>query len=199
MDNDTYFTISNNKVGQGTYSEKRSKFLAFAHHVETEDEAKALVATYRKQYFDARHVCYAYSVGHDSPTIRMNDDGEPSSTGGKPIYGQILKASLTNVIVIVVRYYGGVNLGTGPLAVAYKTAAAMAIAESEIEECTIEEIINICFPYEQMNNVMRIVKEIQPRILHQSFDNTCILKLSIRRTMGEILKSKLNPFVTFLA
>lgn len=191
MSSDSYLTISSNRVGQGTYSEKRSKFLAFAHHVDSEAEAKQLIASYRKQYFDARHVCYAYSIGHDEPTTRMNDDGEPSSTAGKPIFRQIEKAALENVLIVVVRYYGGVNLGTGPLGVAYKTAAALAIEDAEKEERTIEELVDFSFAYENMNAVMRVVKEMQPRIVSQQFDNICRIVLSIRRSMAKALKDRL--------
>ena len=126
---DEYKTITN-KIGEGTYSEKRSKFLAFSHHVETLDEVKEIVASYRKKYYDARHVCYAYMLGVERTEFRANDDGEPSSTAGKPILGQINSNDLTDILIIVVRYYGGVNLGTGGLIVAYKAAAALAIEDS---------------------------------------------------------------------
>lgn len=194
---DTYLTISAGTTGQGTYSEKRSKFLAFAHHVDSEEEAKELVRDYKRRYFDARHVCYAYSIGHSNPLVRMNDDGEPSSTGGKPIMGQIQKAGITDVIVLVVRYYGGVNLGTGPLAVAYKTAAAEAIGSAAIEERQVEETVDFSFPYECMNAVMRIVKDLAPRIVEQQFDNTCRLRLSIRATMAQQLRSRLADTIPF--
>ena len=126
--NDLYLTIST--TGEGYYTEKRSKFLAWAHHVDTVDEVKSLLAEYRKKYYDARHVCYAYMLGPDRKDFRANDDGEPSSTAGKPILGQINSAELTNVLVVVVRYYGGVNLGTSGLIVAYREAAALAIANA---------------------------------------------------------------------
>lgn len=166
--------------------------------MDSEEEAKELVRDYKRRYFDARHVCYAYSIGHsDKLTVRMNDDGEPSSTGGKPIYGQIVKAALTDVIVIVVRYYGGVNLGTGPLAVAYKTAAADAIADSGIEQRLVEETISFSFPYERLNAVMRVVKEMRPRVLCQSIDSTCSLRLSVRAAMAEALRAKLAATVPY--
>jgi len=192
---DEYKTIS--AKGEGCYSEKRSKFLAFAHYAGTEDDAKKLIQSYRKQYFDARHVCYAYSIGHDSPIVRMNDDGEPSSTGGKPIMGQIQKAGLADVVVLVVRYYGGVNLGTGPLAVAYKTAAAEAIANATIETRQVEETVDFTFPYERMNAVMRVVKDLAPRIVAQEFDNTCRLRLAIRASMAQQLQKRLADTVPF--
>ena len=187
---DTYLTISD--TSEGYYTEKRSKFYAFAHHVETVDEVKEIVAMYRKKYYDARHVCWAYMLGHERIDFRANDDGEPSSTAGKPILGQINSAELTNILVVVIRYYGGVNLGTGGLIVAYRTAAADAIANANIEERLIEEEIVYNYPYVMMNDVMRIVKDLQPRIVSQTFDNTCEIKLSIRKSEAGRLRSLLD-------
>lgn len=187
---DEYKTIEN--VGEGTYSEKRSKFLAFSHHVETEDEVKALLASYRKKYYDARHVCYAYMLGADRKEFRANDDGEPSNTAGKPILGQINSNELTDILIVVVRYYGGVNLGTSGLIVAYKTAAAEAIASSLVVTRQVEEIVTYSFPYVMMNDVMRIIKEMKPRIVSQSYDNTCEIKLSIRKSEADMLRSRLG-------
>lgn len=187
---DTYLTISD--TSEGYYTEKRSKFYAFAHHVETVDEVKEIVAIYRKKYYDARHVCWAYMLGHERIEFRANDDGEPSSTAGKPILGQINSAELTNILVVVIRYYGGVNLGTGGLIVAYRTAAADAIANANIEERLIEEEIVYNYPYVMMNDVMRIVKDLQPRIVSQTFDNTCEIKLSIRKSEAARLRSLLD-------
>lgn len=186
---DEFKTITN--VGEGTYSEKRSKFLAFSHHVESEDDIRELLAFYRKKYFDARHVCYAYMLGAERKIFRANDDGEPSSTAGKPILGQINSSGLTDILIVVVRYYGGVNLGTGGLIVAYKTVAAAAIENSVVETRQVEEIITYNFPYVMMNNVMRVVKEMKPRILSQTYDTTCEIKLSIRLSEAEILKARL--------
>ena len=137
--NDEYKTIS--ATSEGYYTEKRSKFLAFAHHVETTDDIKELLAQYRKKYYDARHVCYAYMLGAERKDFRANDDGEPSSTAGKPILGQINSNLLTNILIVVVRYYGGVNLGTSGLIVAYREAAADAIAHSTIETRQVEDIV----------------------------------------------------------
>lgn len=186
---DEFKTITN--IGEGTYSEKRSKFLAFSHHVESEDDIRELLAFYRKKYFDARHVCYAYMLGAERKIFRANDDGEPSSTAGKPILGQINSSGLTDILIVVVRYYGGVNLGTGGLIVAYKTAAAAAIENSVVETRQVEEIITYNFPYVMMNNVMRVVKEMKPGILSQTYDTTCEIKLSIRLSEAEILKARL--------
>lgn len=188
--NDSFKTIG--RGGEGYYSEKRSKFLAFAHHVETIDEVKEIVAGYRKKYFDARHVCYAYMLGADRSVFRANDDGEPSSTAGKPILGQINSNMLSEVLVVVVRYYGGVNLGTGGLIVAYREAAADAIANSEIVDKLVEERVDFEFPYVMMNQVMRVVKETQARIVSQNYDNTCSITLSIRLSMAAQLRSRLE-------
>ncbi len=188
---DEYKTITE-VIGEGFYSEKRSKFLAFAHHVETIDEIKDILASYRKKYYDARHVCYAYMLGADKAVFRANDDGEPSSTAGKPILGQINSYDLTNVLVIVVRYYGGVNLGTGGLIVAYRTAAADALDHATIETRLVEEVITYSFPYPMMNAVMRVIKEMQPRIVSQTFDNTCSISMSIRQEMAPVLRDRLE-------
>ena len=189
---DQYHTISESSVGEGYYTEKRSKFLAFAHHVETVEEVKSIVSAYRKQYYDARHCCYAYMLGPEQKAFRANDDGEPSSTAGKPILGQINSAGLTDILIVVVRYYGGVNLGTGGLIVAYRTAAADAIANDTIEVRQVEETIKYDFTYPMMNDVMRIVKEMQPQVVDQQFDNTCSITLRIRKREAEQLRSRLN-------
>ena len=188
---DEYKTITD-KVSEGYYTEKRSKFLAFAHHVTSVDEVKDIVASYRKKYYDARHVCYAYMLGAERTEFRANDDGEPSSTAGKPILGQINSNELTDILVVVVRYYGGVNLGTGGLIVAYRTAAAEAIVAAEVEMRQVEERITYDFTYPMMNDVMRIVKEMNPTIVSQTFDNTCSITLSIRKSEAEQLRSRLR-------
>ena len=188
---DEYKTITN-KIGEGTYSEKRSKCLAFSHHVESLEEVKDIVAAYRKKYYDARHVCYAYMLGAERTDFRANDDGEPSSTAGKPILGQINSNDLTYILIIVVRYYGGVNLGTGGLIVAYKTAAAAAIDNSEVEVRQVEELVKYDFPYVMMNDVMRVVKDMQPRIVKQEYDNTCSITLSIRKSEADTLRGRLS-------
>ena len=186
---DEYTTIST--IGEGYYTEKRSKFLAWAHHVETLDEVKALLADYRKKYYDARHVCYAYMLGPERTDFRANDDGEPSSTAGKPILGQINSAELTDVLVVVVRYYGGVNLGTSGLIVAYREAAALAIADAAKVTRQVEEVVTYDFPYTMMNSVMKVVKDMQPRIVSQTFDNTCQVRLAIRKSEVEHLRQRL--------
>lgn len=190
---DEYKTIV--ATSEGYYTEKRSKFLAFAHHVETHDEVKDIIAGYRKKYYDARHVCYAYMLGPQRTDFRANDDGEPSSTAGKPILGQINSSELTDVLIVVVRYYGGVNLGTSGLIVAYREAAADAIGHATVETRQVEEEIAYTFAYPQMNDVMRIVKEMQPRIVSQTFDNTCEIRLRIRQSEAEMLRSKLQKLL----
>ena len=192
MANDKYKTIKEKVIGEGYYSEKRSKFLAFAHHVDSVDEALELVKEYRKKYYDARHCCYAYRVGFDGTEFRANDDGEPSSTAGKPILGQIDSNGLTNTFICVIRYYGGINLGTGGLIVAYREAAADALANSEIEEKFIEEEVTYSFSYPMMNAVMRIIKDMNPRIISQVFDNTCEVTLSIRKGKADELRTRLK-------
>jgi uncharacterized YigZ family protein len=191
---DKYLTISS--VSEGYYTEKRSKFYAFAHHVETPEEVKELQQFYKKKYYDARHICYAYRLGSDGSVFRANDDGEPSSTAGKPIHGALLSANLTNVVIFVIRYYGGVNLGTGGLIVAYREAAHDAVenakAEGRIEERQVEEQLTFTFPYEQLNDVMKIIKNMQPRILNQDFQATCSITLSIRKSLMPELTQRLS-------
>ena len=186
---DTYRTIRD--LSEGYYTEKRSRFLSFALPVRTPDEVKTQLDIYRKKYYDARHVCWAYMLGPDRTTFRANDDGEPSSTAGKPILGQINSNNLTDILIIVVRYFGGIELGTSGLIVAYRTAAAEAIAAARIEERTIDETITITFEYPHLNRVMRIVKEDKPDVLTQSFELTCEMTLRIRQSRMDALKSRL--------
>ena len=190
---DEYKTIAS--TSEGYYTEKRSKFLAFAHHVQTVDEVKELLAGYRKKYYDARHICYAYMLGAERTEFRANDDGEPSSTAGKPILGQINSNELTDILIVVVRYYGGVNLGTSGLIVAYREAAADAISHATIETRQVEEIVKYSFAYPQMNDVMRIVKDMNPRIISQTYDNTCEIVLSIRKSEAEQLRNRLKSLL----
>ena len=190
---DEYKTIAS--TSEGYYTEKRSKFLAFAHHVQTVDEVKELLAGYRKKYYDARHICYAYMLGAERTEFRANDDGEPSSTAGKPILGQINSNELTDILIVVVRYYGGVNLGTSGLIIAYREAAADAISHATIETRQVEEIVKYSFAYPQMNDVMRIVKDMNPRIISQTYDNTCEIVLSIRKSEAEQLRNRLKSLL----
>lgn len=189
---DSYKTIDETIIGEGYYTEKRSKFLAYAHHVETVDQAKSIIAGYRKKYYDARHCCFAYVLSPNGEEFRANDDGEPSSTAGKPIMGQITSHELTNILICVIRYYGGVNLGTGGLIVAYRTAASDAIDHSKIVTRLVEEQVVFRFTYPMMNGVMGIVKDMQPKIISQTFDNDCEIVLSIRKSQAEELRNRLN-------
>lgn len=187
---DTYITIS--EITEGYYTEKRSKFYAFAHHVTSVDEIKELNQKYRKEYYDARHVCYAYRLGPEGAEFRANDDGEPSSTAGKPILGVLLSEGVTDVVIFVIRYYGGVNLGTGGLIVAYREAAHDAMSKAEKKECQVEELVTYSFAYPQMNAVMRIVKDMNARIVYQDFQTTCSITLSIRKSLAPQLQQRLE-------
>ena len=193
---DEYKTIA--QYSEGTYSELRSKFLAFAHPVKTVEEAMALVDQYQKKYYDARHVCWAYMLGADRDTFRSNDNGEPSGTAGKPILGQINSNELTDIIILVVRYFGGVKLGTSGLIVAYRTAAAEAIANATIVMRTVDEEYSFSFEYPLMNKVMKVVRDMDARIVSQSFDMDCQMTLSIRKGLMPQQKEKigkaLSPF-----
>ncbi|MBR5475294.1 MAG: YigZ family protein [Bacteroidaceae bacterium] len=175
---DIYKTIE--QQSEGTYSEKRSKFLAFAIPVTTLDEVKEQVEFYQKKYYDARHVCYAYRLGERGEQERANDNGEPSGTAGKPILGQIYSRELTNVLVVVVRYFGGIKLGTSGLIVAYRLAAAEALDAAPQIEKTINGEITLRFSYPLLNDVLRIVKEEEPKVVEQIFDNDCVVRLSMR-------------------
>lgn len=175
---DIYRTIET--PGEGVYTEKRSKFLAFAIPVLTTEDVKQQVDAYQKRFYDARHVCYAYRLGERGDLFRANDNGEPSGTAGKPILGQIDSRGLTNVLVVVVRYFGGIKLGTSGLIVAYRLAAAEALDAVEHVEKTIDTSITLRFSYPLLNEVLRIVKEESPRVVEQVFDNDCVLRLSMR-------------------
>lgn len=176
-----YLTIP--KEGEGVYREKMSRFLAFAHPVSSAEEAKECVAMYANEYHDARHVCWAYMVGADRTTYLSSDNGEPSGTAGKPILGQINSLGLTNVVVIVVRYFGGIKLGTSGLIVAYREAARLALEDAGSVEGREMTEVRVTFPYLAMNDVMRIVKGAPAadavRVIGQEFDNTCTLTLSL--------------------
>lgn len=189
MIQDTYKTIAD--VSEGLYTEKRSKFIAVALPVKTVEEIKEHLEVYQKKYYDARHVCYAYMLGHERKDFRANDNGEPSGTAGKPILGQINSNELTDILVIVVRYFGGIKLGTSGLIVAYKAAAAEAIAAATILEKTVDDEVTVLFEYPFMNDVMRIVKEEEPEIVDQSYDMDCRMTLRIRRSCMPRLRERL--------
>lgn len=186
---DTYKTITS--PSEAIFKEKMSKFLAFAHPVSSGVEAKAVVAQYQKKYFDARHVCWAYMVGAARTDFLSSDNGEPSGTAGKPILGQINSFELTDVVIVVVRYFGGIKLGTSGLISAYREAARMALNEAEIEERHVMEPISFTFPYLAMNDVMKLTKVTGIRIVEQQFDNCCNMTLEIRADDAESLRTRL--------
>ena len=194
MQDDTYKTITG--MSEAVFTEKRSKFIAAAIPVRTLEEVKSHLEVWQKKYYDARHVCYAYMLGAGRKDFRANDNGEPSGTAGKPILGQINSRELTDVLVVVVRYFGGIKLGTSGLIVAYRTAAAMALDEAEIIEKTVDDTVTVAFEYPFMNDVMRIVKEESPEILEQSYDMDCLMTLRIRRSMMEKLRARLEKVET---
>ncbi len=191
---DTYKTIEGQS--ESVYTEKRSKFIAIAIPVRTLAEIKQYLEEYQKKYYDARHVCYAYMLGAERKDFRANDNGEPSGTAGKPILGQINSNELTDILVIVVRYFGGIKLGTSGLIVAYRTAAAQAIAEATVIEKTVDQDVTVAFEYPFMNDVMRIVKEESPEILEQSYDMDCFMRLRIRKSLMPRLRSRLEEVET---
>ena len=191
---DVYKTIA--CLSEGLYKEKMSKFISFAIPVSTVEEVKEYIGLYQKKYYDARHVCYAYMLGAARKDFRANDNGEPSGTAGKPILGQINSNELTDILIIVVRYFGGIKLGTSGLIVAYKAAAAEAIAAATIIEKTVDEDVTVMFEYPFMNDIMRIVKEEEPEILNQSYDMDCSMTLRIRRSMMPKLRARLEKVET---
>ncbi|KGO92854.1 hypothetical protein Q766_09460 [Flavobacterium subsaxonicum WB 4.1-42 = DSM 21790] len=180
MEKDTYKTLATPSP-EMLFKEKNSKFFGYAYPVTTEDEVKALLADIRKQHHSARHWCYAFQLGTETVYYRANDDGEPNNSAGMPIYGQIQSFGVTNVLVIVVRYFGGVKLGVGGLISAYRTSAQMALEESEIIEKTIDSYFTLAFGYADMNRVMRIIKEKNLNIVSQKMENDCEITLSTRK------------------
>lgn len=187
---DTYTTITGKS--EGLYKEKGSKFIAFAYPVKDEDTIKEILQELKKAYHDARHHCYAYCLGSSKEQYRFNDDGEPSGTAGKPIYGQILSYDLTNILIVVIRYFGGTKLGVSGLINAYRTAAREAIEAAENISCTVNEKVHFQFDYERLNDVMRIVKDMNPDILAQDFNLSCQMTLSIRKSTYPILINRLE-------
>lgn len=187
---DAYLTIA--EPAEAIYKERSSKFLAYAYPVESEEEVKEHLDRLHKEFFDATHHCYAYRIGAEGEHFRANDDGEPSGTAGKPILGQLLSSQITNCLVVVVRYFGGTKLGVSGLIQAYKESTAEVLAVSHIIEKTVDILFDITFPYIAMNGVMRVVKEVNPRIEQQEFDNLCTMRLRIRKSEAPLLRSKLE-------
>jgi uncharacterized YigZ family protein len=187
---DSYKTIA--RPAETTYRQLSSKFLVYAYPVESEAEIKEHLDALRKRWFDATHHCYAWRLGAKGEHFRANDDGEPSSTAGKPILGQLLSQEVTNCLVVVVRYFGGTKLGVPGLIAAYKESTAQVLAECEIVERTVDVVVEVSFSYIAMNDVMRIVKDMQPRVVDQVFDNLCTMTLSIREGDSEQLIGRLE-------
>lgn len=185
-----YFTLA--KSGQGLYREKGSKFIALAVAVGSVDEVREVLASVRKKYYDARHVCYAYVLGSERVEFRANDDGEPSGTAGRPILGQLHARNLTDVLVVVVRYFGGVLLGTGGLVVAYKEAAADALNNSVIIKKQVEEVLTITFAYERMNEVLKCIREHRAGIVSQLIRMECIFQVVVAISAINILINQLE-------
>lgn len=190
---DTYLTLA--RISEGLYKEKGSKFLAFAIPVSDVEEIKEILKEKRKEYHDARHVCFAYILGEKGEETRANDDGEPSGTAGKPMLGTLVSKGVTNTLLVVVRYFGGTKLGTSGLINAYRTACLDALEQNEVIEKVVEARCDILFEYTLLNDVMRIVKEENATIVSEQFDNDCTMTLSIRKRDEEKLRSKLAKVV----
>lgn len=187
---DLYFTIA--KEGEGIFKEKMSKFLSFAIYVDNAEDAKAKIKAYQNEYHDARHVCWAYMIGPQRTEWQLNDNGEPSGTAGKPILGQINSKELTNVLVVVVRYFGGIKLGTPGLIAAYREAARLALEDAGKKEVHETETVTVSFPYVSSNDVMKIVKSEEIEVLSRVFDNACEMTLSFRKDFAERIMGRLK-------
>lgn len=187
---DSYLTIESD--AEAIFKEKSSKFLCYAYHVESEEEITAHLEVLRKRYYDATHHCYAWRLGPFGEKFRANDDGEPSSTAGKPILGQLLSREITNCLIVVVRYFGGTKLGVPGLISAYKESASAVLDEAKVVERTVDTLVKVDFSYVVMNDVMRIIKDEQPTIVEQIFDNLCSMTLSIRNRKAELVLGKLR-------
>lgn len=187
---DTFKTVK--ETAKGLFTEKKSKFISYAIPVQTVEEVKFEIEKYRKEYYDARHVCWAYVLGADRTEFRSNDDGEPSGTAGKPILGQINSNELTDVLALSIRYFGGIKLGTSGLIVAYRESAAEAIGNAEIIEKTVDIETSFQFEYPFMNDVMKVVKDLEPQILEQHYDMDCSMSLRIRKSLYDQLIARLD-------
>lgn len=186
---DVYFTIE--REAEAQYKEKMSRFLSFARKVKDADAAKSIVKSFQNEYHDARHVCWAYMLGPDRKEWQLNDNGEPSGTAGKPILGQINSKELTDVLVVVVRYFGGIKLGTPGLIAAYREAARMALEAAGKKEMHDMETLTFTFPYLAADGVMRIVKSGEVEVIDRTFDNTCSMTLTFRKDKSEEIKGRL--------
>lgn len=187
---DTYRTIG--KSCEGIFRDKGSKFIAYAYPFEDEAQLKEIITALKLLHPKARHHCYAYRLTPDRSVFRMNDDGEPSGTAGRPILNILLSMDVTNTLVVVVRYFGGTLLGVPGLINAYKTATQLALAEADILEKTTDDIYEVRFPYLQMNDIMRIIKEENATIVQQQFDNDCIIRIAIRKMQVNTVVARLE-------
>lgn len=192
---DTYKTIESES--SGLYKEKGSKFIALAYPVKSESEVKEIIDQIKKKYYDARHHCYAYVLGFDKSAWRVNDDGEPSGTAGKPIHGQLLSYDLTNTLVVVVRYFGGTKLGVSGLINAYKQAARDALQNATIIEKTINEVYKLSFPFESMNDAMKIVKDFGLQIVDSNYDSNAYIIYKIRLNDAQKVIAKIKTSYRF--
>ncbi len=190
MVNDTYKTVVD--TVETVIKERSSKFLALAYHVESADEVREIMEPLRKKFYDATHHCYAYRIGPHGEEWRANDDGEPSGTAGKPILGQLLSRDITNCLVVVVRWFGGTKLGVPGLIETYRASTAAVLDVAEIEERTVDRIIHIRYPFESMNGVMKAVKAVEPKIVEQTFDNMCAMRLAVRLSSADELLARLE-------
>ena len=196
MSPDTFQTIA--QPSEGLYKEKGSRFISFAYPVNSEEEIKLILAEIRKEHFSARHCCYAWSLGMDHERFRFNDDGEPSGTAGRPIFGQIQSGKLTNLLVVVVRYFGGTLLGVSGLIQAYKQAAGDALSNAIIFTKTVEHLLEIAFEYQAMNSLMQLIKEDQLEIVSSRLDLKCLIRLKVRAARLESVESRINNITGIL-
>ncbi len=190
MEEDSYRTIV--APAEAVLRERGSRFLAYAYPIEEEDEIKRLLDALRKRHYDATHHCYAWRIGPKGELFRANDDGEPSGTAGKPILGQMLSKEVTDLLVVVVRYFGGTKLGVPGLIAAYRESAAAVLEAAQIEQRTVDARLEVHFSYLAMNDIMKTIKEIQPKVIAQKFDNVCTIRLAIRQSREEELLARLK-------
>ena len=188
-ENDSYKTLA--APAETLHKARNSKFFAFAYPVSSVEEVKPLLDALRKKFYDATHHCYAYRIGADGASVRTNDDGEPSGTAGKPILGQLLSCGVTDCLVVVVRYFGGTKLGVPGLIDAYRQATASVLDVAEIVSRTVDSVFEVVFPYVNINDVMKIIKDIQPRVVSQNFDTICSMTLAIRQSLADRLTARL--------
>lgn len=193
MQTDVYLTLQDTSTA--TYVDRRSRFLAFAHHVEAEADVHRLLTDYRRQYHDARHVCYAYVLSPDGSVVASSDNGEPSGTAGRPIQEQIRACGLTNVLVVVVRYFGGIKLGTPALRQAYKQVAHDALVAAGVQEQTVQEQFTLSFDYPMLDRVLRLIREAQATVTHKDFGMTCKLTLNVRQSEAATLRARLSKLI----